>query len=73
MKKIYTKIVALTMVLAPIGTIAQNLESGFFTEGYLYRHEMNPALENSRHYVAMPFLGNINMSMYGNIGIKDVL
>ena len=73
MKKIYTKIVALTMVLAPIGTIAQNLESGFFTEGYLYRHEMNPALENSRHYVAMPFLGNINMGMSGNIGIKNVL
>ena len=73
MKKIYTKIVALTMVLAPIGTIAQNLESGFFTEGYLYRHEMNPAIENNRHYVAMPFLGNINMGMSGNIGIKDVL
>ena len=73
MKKIYTKIAALAMVLVPAGAIAQNLESGFFTDGYLYRHEMNPAIENSRNYVAMPLLGNINMGMSGNIGIRDVL
>lgn len=73
MKKIYSKIAALALMLAPAGTIAQNLESGFFTEGYLYRHEMNPAIENSRNYVAMPFLGNINVGMSGNIGIRDVL
>ena len=73
MKKIYTKIAALAMVLVPAGAIAQNLESGFFTDGYLYRHEMNPAIENSRNYVAMPLLGNMNMGMSGNIGIRDVL
>jgi hypothetical protein len=73
MKKIYTKIAALALVLAPVDTIAQNLESGFFTDGYLYRHEMNPAIENARNYVAMPLLGNINMGMSGNIGIRDVL
>ena len=55
MKKIYTRIVALMMVLAPAGAIAQNLESGYFTDGYLYRHEMNPAIENSRNYVAEPY------------------
>lgn len=73
MKKIYSKIAALTLVLAPVNAIAQNLESGFFTDGYLYRHEMNPAIENSRNYIAMPLLGNLNMGMSGNIGIKDVL
>lgn len=73
MKKIYSKIAALALMLAPAGAIAQNLESGFFTDGYLYRHEMNPAIENSRNYVAMPFLGNINVGMSGNIGIRDVL
>ena len=73
MKKIYSKIAALALMLAPVGAIAQNLESGFFTDGYLYRHEMNPAIENSRNYVAMPFLGNINVGMSGNIGIRDVL
>lgn len=73
MKKIYTKIAAVVMVLAPTGAIAQNLESGFFTEGYLYRHEMNPAIENSRNYIAMPFLGNINVGMSGNLGVRDVL
>lgn len=73
MKKIYSKIAALALMLAPAGAIAQNLESGFFTDGYLYRHEMNPALENSRHYVAMPLIGNINVGMYGNYGIRNVL
>lgn len=73
MKKIYSKIAALALMLAPAGATAQNLESGFFTDGYLYRHEMNPAIENSRNYVAMPFLGNINVGMSGNIGIRDVL
>ena len=73
MKKIYTKIAALAIMLAPVTAIAQNLESGFFTDGFLYRHEMNPAIENSRNYVAMPFLGNINVGMSSNIGIRNVL
>jgi hypothetical protein len=73
MKKIYTKIAAFAIALAPVTTIAQNLESGFFTDGHLYRHEINPALENSRNYVAMPFLGNINCGMSGNLSLTDVL
>ena len=73
MKKIYSKIAALALMLAPVNAIAQNLESGFFTDGYLYRHEMNPAIENSRNYVSMLALGNINVGMSGNLGIKDVI
>ena len=60
-------------MLAPAGAIAQNLESGFFTDGYLYRHEMNPAIENSRNYVAMPLIGNINVGLTGNLNLTDVL
>ena len=73
MKKIYTKIAACAIMLAPVAAIAQNLESGFFTDGYLYRHEMNPAIENSRNYIAMPLIGNINIGLSGNLGIRDVL
>ena len=73
MKKIYTWIAALMMVLAPAGAIAQNLESGYFTDGYLYRHEMNPAIGDSLNYVAMPLIGNVNLGLAGNLNLTDVL
>ncbi len=73
MKKIYSKIAVLALMLAPVTAIAQDLESGFFTDGYLYRHEMNPAIANSRNYVSMLGLGNINFGMAGNLGVRDVI
>jgi len=73
MKKIYSRMAALALMLASVNAMAQNLESGFFTDGYLYRHEMNPAIENSQNYVSMLALGNINLGMSGNLGIKDVM
>lgn len=73
MKKIYSMIAALPMMLASVNAIAQNLESGFFTDGYLYRHEMNPVIENNQNYIAMPILGNLNIVVSGNLGIRDVL
>lgn len=73
MKKIYSRIAALALMLASVNAIAQDLESAFFTDGYLYRHEMNPAIENSRNYVSMLALGNMNYGMSGNLGINDVM
>ena len=73
MKKIYSKIAVLALMLASVNAIAQDLESGFFTDGYLYRHEMNPAIANNRNYVSMLALGNINFGMAGNLAIRDVI
>ena len=73
MKKIYSRIAALALMLASVNIMAQDLESAFFTDGYLYRHEMNPAIENSRNYVSMLALGNMNFGMSGNLGINDVM
>ncbi len=37
------------------GTVsAQALHSGYFLEGYTYRHLMNPAFEPERNYVSIP-------------------
>lgn len=52
---------------------AQELTTGYFNEGYLFRHEMNPAYANERNYVSIPALGGLNISMRGNLGVKDVL
>lgn len=51
---------------------AQNTQSGYFVDGYLYRHEMNPALGNDQDYVSMPALGNLNVAMRGNIAYDNI-
>lgn len=63
------------MVLAAGTAVAQNTNSGYFTEGYTYRYQLNPALSanDSTGFVAMPGLGNINVAMRGNIGVDNFL
>lgn len=53
--------------------MAQNLQSGYFTEGYLYRHDLNPAMANDQNYVSMPGLGNLNVGMTGNLRTDNIL
>lgn len=46
---------------------AQSVNSGYFMENYLYRHQMNPAFGNTgKGYVGFPALGNINIGAHGN-------
>lgn len=64
---------AVTAALAPAGLNAQTASSGYFLEDYTYRYQLNPAMANSRGFVSMPGLGNLNTSMTGNLGLKNVL
>ena len=52
---------------------AQNLNSGYFNDGYQYRHDLNPAFANEKNYVAIPGLGNINVGMNSNIAVDNIL
>lgn len=52
---------------------AQNTYSGYFIDGNLYRHQLNPAFANDYSYVAFPGLGNVNMGMHGNLHADDIL
>lgn len=52
---------------------AQALRTGYFMEGYTYRHLMNPALEVENGYVAIPALGNLNVETRGNVGLSNFL
>lgn len=70
------RIVALliTLMTASVPAMAQyNLRSAYFTEGYTYRHRMNPAFANERNYVSMPVLGNFNISMQSTVGVSDFI
>lgn len=61
-------------MITAIGTTAtaQNLNSGYFNDGYLYRHEMNPAIGNGQAYVSMPAIGNVNVGLQSNIAFDDI-
>jgi len=52
---------------------AQEINTAYFTDGFLYRHQLNPAMMDSANYVAVPGVGNINVKMMGNFGYKDVV
>lgn len=66
------RISALALVaMTAFSAAAQSTQSGYFNDGYLFRHEMNPAIANRQSYVALPVLGNINISERGNIGVGD--
>lgn len=59
--------------VVPMSALSQNTRSGYFLEDYTYRFELNPAYGNSRNFIAMPALGNVNASMNGTLGVSDVL
>ena len=74
MKSTILLIVALTAWMLSIAlAVAQSTQTGYFTDGYLYRHTMNPAIGNTKNYVSLPALGNSNISFRGNLALSDVL
>ena len=52
---------------------AQTLNSAYFTNDFKYRHSMNPALANEQSYFSIPILGNVNVGVHGDFGVKDVI
>ena len=63
----------LAMAFSCNAAIAQNTQSGYFVDGYLYRFETNPAIGNDQNFIAMPALGNVNVGMNSTFGIDNVL
>ena len=72
--KSYAKYVALA-ILAVCSAIAngQDLRTGYFSDNFLYRHDLNPAMANDSNYFSIPIVGNMNMAMTGNFGYDDLV
>lgn len=64
---------ATLLALTATAAAAQDTRSGYFLEDYTYRFQMNPAFANSRNFVAMPALANVNVAMQGSLNLSDVL
>lgn len=71
MKK--TKYILAALMLSATGAYAQYTNSGYFTEGYTYRHQLNPAFGNEKNYISIPAIGNMNMGIVGNMNLQDFI
>lgn len=71
----YLKIGFAVILFSVVGSqlSAQELGTAYFTDSYTFRHTMNPAFAPSKGYVAIPVLGNMNMSMQGNLNLDALL
>ena len=61
----------LAWMLSTTFILSQNAQTGYFTDGFLYRHRMNPAIANEKNYASLA-LGNNNFSFRGNLALKNV-
>lgn len=77
MQKYITRIIAggtlamASLMVAPVAS-AQNLQSGYFDDNYLYRFQANPALGNEKGFVSFPGLGNLNIATNGSVGFNHI-
>lgn len=47
--------------------------SGYFLEGYNFRHELNPAFAPENNYVSIPVLGNFGVGVASNVGVNTFI
>lgn len=74
MKKIIRYTLASALLMLSGSVSAQNLNSAYFLDGYANGHELNPAKDYDRKsYFSMPFFGNLNVGLRGNLGLKDLI
>lgn len=74
MNNIIKKTIALMVVSATgLTAMAQESETGYFMENYNMRWQMNPAMGNRHGYAGFPGLGNMNVSVNGNLNPTDIV
>ena len=69
MKRTIKYILAACLAVSSLNVFAQGLRSAYFLDGFVYRHEMNPAFMGERNYVAIPIFGQINIGAQSNVGL----
>ncbi len=65
--------VAMVLVAFAVSTQAQALRTGYFLDGNIYRHRLNPALQSARGHYSLPILGGIQIGTMGNFGVGNFL
>ena len=73
MKKAFYILLAALMILPISASAQQNLRSGYFLDGYIYKYKMNPAMAPERGFFAIPILGNVSVGAETNLGLSTFL
>lgn len=76
MMKNYFKKAAMAMAISAISlpAQAQYLRSSYFMEGASSRTQLNPGLQPTRGYFAIPVVGSLNVSANSNtLGVNDII
>ncbi|MDE7407853.1 MAG: hypothetical protein K2M76_05475, partial [Muribaculaceae bacterium] len=73
MKLSIKHILAATMLCGCTIAVTAQSTNGYFSEGYSYNYQLNPALTPGRGYVALPGIGNLNIGLNSNLGIDKFL
>ncbi len=73
MKHIKYILASVAIAISVMCASAQHTNSGYFTDGYLYRHQLNPAIGNNQSYVSLPILANLNLGIRGNLNLENFI
>lgn len=73
MKRLFYTLAAVLMLLPGVLSAQQNLRSGYFLDGYIYKYKMNPAMAPERGFFAMPLLGNLGLGVETNLGLSTFI
>jgi len=68
MKRLFT-IISAALAIA-VAAHAGEFQTGYFLKGYNYAYRLNPAMTPDHGFVGLPGIGNISMSMHGNVGVN---
>ena len=63
----------IAMLAVVSGAAAQVLRTGYFLDGNLFGHRLNPALSSDKGYFSLPFIGGVNAVTMGNVGMSSFL
>ena len=73
MKQIKYIIATFAMASSVMTVGAQTAKSSYFMDGAFHNMQMNPAMKAERNFISFPMLGNMGVSLNGNVGLSDFL
>lgn len=73
MNKLHIFLLSLALTFVINVSAQEASRSGYFLNGYSFRHELNPAFDNDYNYISIPALGNINVGTASNVGVNTFM
>lgn len=72
MKRLFC-IAAIALSFGFAASAQHNLRTGYFLDGYAYRHKLNPAFASDRGYFAIPVAGYLTAGIESNLALSTLL